>query len=372
MHRISLLVFIIFLLLPACIFADDRTIEVNGITREYIIDIPANYNGSGQFGLIICFHGLTGTAGNVRTYASFYQFGAQDNFITVYPQGLQIDNPLSPGTTATGWLFELTNSRDIEFADMLIDTLLENYQIDPSKVFVTGISNGGFFSDILGCKLGDRLAAIAPVIGGYPILTGCVSDILPVFRLVTMEDELVDTNFVIAANEFWVSHNDCDQSPAVDGICKRYSGNSANSEVIYCVYECKKSTYQPSCHTWPLPPSYNFSTTEMVLDFFRIHGLGTSTGTQHVKNIRAGSVPANLKVVRSGKFINTYITGFSATGPVTAEIDDILGRTVFTEKINLSAGEELVLRNVQIKRGLYFIRVKSGMTRVVNLPLFLY
>jgi polyhydroxybutyrate depolymerase len=260
---------------------ENRTVQVNGTTREYIIDIPSNYDGTSPFGLILCFHGLGGTASGTRPFVRFHTFGSQDSFITVYPQGLDdIASPLAPGDTTTGWKFDLLNNRDVGFVDVLLDSLENEFNIHPDKIFATGISNGGYFSDLLGCFIGDRLAAIAPVIGGYAWLNFCtLSNPLPVFRLGTTEDEIVSIDHLRGATQYWVNHNGCNATPVQEGMCQNYSGCEGGAEVVHCEFECKKSGFQQTCHTWPMAPAYNFETTELILDFFRKHGLSGSTSS---------------------------------------------------------------------------------------------
>ena len=57
-------------------------------------------------------------------FTGFHDYGDQDHFITIYPQGLDdIDNPFNPGTTTTGWKFEIADNRDVTFTEVLLDSL---------------------------------------------------------------------------------------------------------------------------------------------------------------------------------------------------------------------------------------------------------
>ena len=47
----------------------------------------------------------------------------------------------------------------------LVARLVESYQIDPRRVYATGMSNGGDMSYLLACKAADVFRAIAPVAG---------------------------------------------------------------------------------------------------------------------------------------------------------------------------------------------------------------
>lgn len=54
---------------------------------------------------------------------------------------------------------------DVAFTNALIDHLEQTLCIDPTRVYSTGISNGAGMSTLLGCRIPNRLAAIAPVAG---------------------------------------------------------------------------------------------------------------------------------------------------------------------------------------------------------------
>ena len=48
----------------------------------------------------------------------------------------------------------------------LVDELLENHSIDPSKVYLTGLSQGGFGTWATAAEYPEKFAAVAPVCGG--------------------------------------------------------------------------------------------------------------------------------------------------------------------------------------------------------------
>jgi predicted peptidase len=53
----------------------------------------------------------------------------------------------------------------------ILDDVLRNYRVDPTRQYLTGISYGGFGTWYLASKYPDRFAAIAPVVGyGHPDL----------------------------------------------------------------------------------------------------------------------------------------------------------------------------------------------------------
>ena len=56
---------------------------------------------------------------------------------------------------------------DVTFISDLIDKLENEYSIDPTRIYVNGLSNGGGMSFVLSCELSDRIAAIGMVSGAY-------------------------------------------------------------------------------------------------------------------------------------------------------------------------------------------------------------
>jgi predicted peptidase len=49
---------------------------------------------------------------------------------------------------------------------LLLDHLMAVYSVDEDRIYVTGLSMGGYGSWMLACEIPDRLAAVAPICGG--------------------------------------------------------------------------------------------------------------------------------------------------------------------------------------------------------------
>ena len=136
---------------------------VNEEKREFILHLPAQYDGKTALPLVMIFHGGGGNSKQMQNYMKRAGIADKKNFITVYPNG--INKQWNDGRE---FKQEITANDDIEFISQLLDTLLKNYAIDTKRVFSTGISNGGFFSIYLSYKLSHRLLAIAPVCASIP------------------------------------------------------------------------------------------------------------------------------------------------------------------------------------------------------------
>jgi predicted peptidase len=73
----------------------------------------------------------------------------------------------------------------------LLDDIESRYEVDTKRVYLTGLSMGGFGTWSLACSYPERFAAIAPICGGgEPILAGLLNDV-PVWAFHGAKDELV-------------------------------------------------------------------------------------------------------------------------------------------------------------------------------------
>ena len=145
---------------------DAVTILHNGITREYILYVPEIYSDNFPVPLLINFHGGGGTATGQMYVADMRPIADTANFILVYPQGLELDNGGSSHWNSM--LVSDSNKSSVDdfgFIDALIGDLMLTYNIDSTRLYATGFSNGADMSFTLGCYLQNKIAAVAPVSG---------------------------------------------------------------------------------------------------------------------------------------------------------------------------------------------------------------
>ena len=138
--------------------------SVDGIQRNYIIHLPPTY-GHFELPVVFVLHGGGGNAAQVQRYMGFDRIADYENFITVYPQG--INKQWNDGRE---FREGVSSHDDMHFISELMDTLAAHYKCDTGRFFATGISNGGFFSIYLSWKLSNRLLAVAPVCATIPEL----------------------------------------------------------------------------------------------------------------------------------------------------------------------------------------------------------
>jgi len=137
------------------------SISHDGMTREYILYVPANYTGTEEVPLLFNFHGYTSNATEQMWYGDFRSIADTAGFIIIHPEGTEDGT----GTTHfnVGWGGSTVD--DVSFTEALIDSISAEYTINQDRIYSTGMSNGGFMSFKLACELSDRIAGIASVTG---------------------------------------------------------------------------------------------------------------------------------------------------------------------------------------------------------------
>ncbi|MDR1860260.1 MAG: prolyl oligopeptidase family serine peptidase [Bacteroidales bacterium] len=123
---------------------------------KYLTYLPQSYDSLAEksFPVIIYLHGrsVSGTDLNrVRTYGLpfFLDRGKKLDFIVVAPQC-----PWGKNWASDNWM------------DTMLSEINEKYRIDRDRIYLTGMSLGGFGTWELANRYPDRFAAIAPLCGG--------------------------------------------------------------------------------------------------------------------------------------------------------------------------------------------------------------
>ncbi len=138
--------------------SEQKTINltVDGNARSFIVYLPTAYNNAGKMPMIFAIHGGSGTPDGMINIANFKTIADRDKVVLVYPAGIQ--NNWNDGRPTTP---NQLGINDVSFFNQMCDYMINNYSVDGTKIYATGISNGGFMSSRLGCELSNRIAAIA-------------------------------------------------------------------------------------------------------------------------------------------------------------------------------------------------------------------
>lgn len=147
-----------------------QDIVVSGETRTYDLVLPRG--ASGPVPVIIVLHGGKGGARQLRRYTDMDKAASRVGAVTVYPDG--IDSAWNDGRIGRdGELLRTTH--DVSFLDALIEKLVAEGKVDPRRIYLAGVSNGGIMSIRMSCESRHRIAGIAVIAANYPVGLGCQS-----------------------------------------------------------------------------------------------------------------------------------------------------------------------------------------------------
>ncbi len=277
------------------------TIQSGGLTREYILYRPAIYTGATPVPLIINLHGYGSNNLEQEFYGDFRGIADTANFLIVHPNGtLDRQGNRFWNTFGTGEVVD-----DVTFIANLIDTLSALYNIDPQRIYSTGMSNGGFMSYSLACELNDRIAAIASVTGSMiaPKLTACNPQRpVPVMEIHGTADNVVPYDGSVL-NTFvpistlvnaWVNFNHCDPTPVFNTVPNTNTTDGCTAEHYVYGGGDAGSTVEHfkiigGGHTWPGSPfiigitNQDIKASEEIWRFFRKYKLDGLTNTTQIE-----------------------------------------------------------------------------------------
>ena len=281
-------------MLSAFSFAADiiDSFVVDGVYRNYILHLPASYTSLNQYSLVLNLHGYTSNADQERLYTAMNNTADANNFIVVYPNGI-----------GNYWNAFGSGADDVKFLDSLIEKLSRTYSIDRSSVYSCGMSNGGYMSYTLACRLSQKIAAIASVTGvmsNWNLANCTLAHKMPMMQIHGTADPTVDYNTggtgsmgVEATLLFWRDTNNCPLVSDTFDVPNTNVGDNCTAQLIRfqnCEQGSEVYFYKifGGEHTWPgafltiAITNRDFEASTEIWNFFKRHKLNTTTGIRTI------------------------------------------------------------------------------------------
>jgi polyhydroxybutyrate depolymerase len=188
----------------------NESMDVNGVTRTYILAVPETYDAARAYPLVMLLHGNPGTAASMLATFPFDGASKQDA-ILVYPDGAGGNWDLYTPTA--------TNA-DIPFIQALPAEIAKKHNVDTTRVFGSGYSGGAFFLNQITCRLPGIFKAFASHSGGAPYeqnnpptwpngCVKCAGNPTPAILLHGTADPEVDPSGSQFAAACWATTNGC-------------------------------------------------------------------------------------------------------------------------------------------------------------------
>jgi polyhydroxybutyrate depolymerase len=225
--------------------------------RPYEVDVPAGYDKTKSYPLIVLLHGY-GTNGFVQDRYFGFNLLADDRHVLVaHPDGTK---------DASGILFWNATDACCDFNhvgvdDVVIDDMEKNYNVDAKHVYFVGHSNGGFMSHRMACDAAPRIGGIVALAGDVWKDPSRCNPSMPVAVLQVHGDADTDVNYNGSATEpsavesiaTWAQKNGCTGGLQATGETFHIDLSRPPNETIVARWSCSQGaaelwTMQGSTH----------------------------------------------------------------------------------------------------------------------------
>jgi len=181
---------------PACAAgAKAPPAKVPGAALDTLLRVPAKARGH-RAPLVLALHFASGTGSQMEQATRYTPQAARSGFAVAYP------------TASENNFWSIDG--DLDKLARTLDAVERIACIDPSRVYVSGISNGGFMATVLACRMADRFAAAALFAPGVNGIGGCSpSRPISVLEVHGTSDPIVPYRDIPAFVAGWAKRDGC-------------------------------------------------------------------------------------------------------------------------------------------------------------------
>lgn len=156
--------------------------SINPLRENAKLYLPKGYKKRESLPLIISLHGFGGNQGLQKWYLRLKKFSSKSNFMLLIPNGLR-NSAGKRYWNASNFCcdFDQNKNDDLAYIKGLIDQIDRNpklTQVNRSKIFVVGYSNGAFMANKLACEVNSQISGLVTV-SGTADLRDDQGDLLP-------------------------------------------------------------------------------------------------------------------------------------------------------------------------------------------------
>jgi len=129
-----------------------RTVTVASQKREYRLVVPKSVDLAKSAPLVISFHGiLIDSKDLMPLYTKLGETADRHKFLLAFPNAVDRSWGIAPDKMKS----------DLLFFDALLSDVRKSYQVDSNRIYVIGMSNGGYFAHVVGRHRSKTVAAVA-------------------------------------------------------------------------------------------------------------------------------------------------------------------------------------------------------------------
>lgn len=228
------------------------------IDRSYVVYVPTSYDPSTPTPVVLSLHGRGANNFSQAFSTGFNQVAEEEGFIVVYPQAYD-PNFNNPQLADATWNYNLNTPLmaedlthdDDAFLDDIVDDIALSLNVDMNRLYVNGLSNGGYMTNRLACTRGNRYAAFAAVAANAPFGLGGLcedgvhapimfyhgtADTISPWDGATLSTDSGEQFYLLAplpnTLAFWVTQNGCEGNYEQTAL----PGTDPDSRVVFARY----------------------------------------------------------------------------------------------------------------------------------------
>lgn len=187
------------LILIATMFSGDhlqagdhvQKLIVDQRSRTYLVHVPRKYDPTVSTPIVLIFHGAFANGAVTVPFTGLNGKSEEAGFIAVYPNGTGVGEFYTWNAGGVEGKWAERRPDDVKFVAMLLEDLQKKVNVDPKRIYATGMSNGGMMCYRLAAELSDKIAAIAPVAGTMAIATATPQRPVPLMHFHGTKDTIV-------------------------------------------------------------------------------------------------------------------------------------------------------------------------------------
>lgn len=260
--------------------------------RKYTMHLPTGYNTSDTMPLVFFLHGGSGNMQSAQGFTFFNWVSNANKFLLCYPQAYhEIDSASYIWADGRNTGAGQAGIDDVGFLNKLLDTLISDYNIDTSRIYCCGFSNGGFMTQRMAFESNSRYAAMATLgatMDSIMYNTASPAKPIPMMYVFGTLDPFVPYNggMVVGnanipvigieeAVQFWVGNNVCQNAPDTTHFPNTDTTDNSTVTMYHygdCSCDADVRFYKVigGGHTWPGVeiPNYEIIAGETNEDIF--------------------------------------------------------------------------------------------------------
>ena len=262
-----------------------KSINTGGKNRQYFLYVPDCLTDNRP--LIISCHGMNQDYNYQKQQTQWPSLADTANFVVVYPVGIA-GSAWGMGFE-TGW--DLDGMSDVNFMLDIISEMKKQYNIDETRVYLSGFSLGGAFTYYMINKAADKIAAFGPI-SGYNLMGGNTSSSrpVPICHVHGTADGTMPYSGIKDNMKKYAQAMKCNMTPeekSGNGYSMiRYKDGDCETEVI--LYSVNGRDHEPS--------NNGFHTSNALWSFFKQYstacGKYSATGVSLSVSPNMGEAPA--------------------------------------------------------------------------------